>query len=86
MAEFAATKPADVKKLLKKSVRDVAQMVNRDWHDGYEEQGEEVIVFKSNISDTFQHVNKMIMFEPADVAALQRTLLKFLRFFVLLDH
>lgn len=76
-AEFAATKPKQVKKVLKKSVRDVAKMVNLDWHDGYEEQGQEMMVFKGNVRNVIQHVNKMIMFEPANPVALESKLLVF---------
>lgn len=40
-ADVAAIKPADVKKKLNAHVKTLARMVDSDWHDGYEEQGEE---------------------------------------------
>jgi hypothetical protein len=37
-----ATEPATVKKDMTGYVKTVAEMVDADWHDGYEEQGEEL--------------------------------------------
>ena len=47
-ADVAAIKPADVKKKLNAHVKTLARMVNSDWHDGYEEQGEECLEWISS--------------------------------------
>ena len=41
--DVAAIKPADVKKKLNAHVKTLARMDDADWHDGYEEQGEECL-------------------------------------------
>lgn len=64
--------PAVVKKDLKAFVKTVAQLVDRNWHDGYEEQGEELANHKALISEHFERINTLIMHEPASEKALTR--------------
>jgi len=54
--DFNSTKFAPVKKLLNNHVRTLAKMVNLDWHDGYEEQGEELSKYFANVKPALQGV------------------------------
>jgi len=54
--DFENTKEDKAKKVLNKQVKIVAKMVDDDWHDGYEEQGEELQVYGNLSKDFFQAV------------------------------
>ena len=69
---FAALKSVDVKKALKAHVTTVAGMVARNWHDGYEEQGEALNEYRSTMVATAHHVHAVIMHAPPTLAFLQR--------------
>jgi len=59
--DFAATKLAEVKKKLNGYVKSVAQMVNADWHDGYEEQGEKIGRYFEDVFVSLQAVYNIVV-------------------------
>jgi len=54
--DFENTKEDKAKKVLNTKVKIVAKMVDDDWHDGYEEQGEELVEYVNLAKDFFQAV------------------------------
>ncbi|KAJ1398367.1 hypothetical protein B484DRAFT_484110, partial [Ochromonadaceae sp. CCMP2298] len=45
-----------LKPIITKHVRDLAKMVNADWHDGYEEQGQEISEYMGKVATMLQAV------------------------------
>jgi len=57
--DIGQTDPQTVRKELNGFVKEIAQMVNLDWHDGYEEQGERLNDYFQAVSGPAQAVYNM---------------------------
>ncbi len=57
--ESDATDLATVKKLLSEYVQSVAEMVDADWHDGWDEQGEELCHYYDDLAKTAKAVYRI---------------------------